>query len=104
VPVRPPKYVKVGGHQCRVAFCSKITGFGNYDPRQNVIRVTKNACDAAKATTLLHELLHACWASTGLWAIFKIKDEEAVVRALEPVLFQVLRDNPKLIRYIQEAK
>jgi hypothetical protein len=98
-----PKHVKVGGHTVSVKLCPKIPSFGQYDPRQNAIRVTTNACDAARATTLLHELLHACWATTGLWAVFKTKDEEAMVRALEPVLFQVLRDNPKLIKYIQEA-
>jgi len=101
--VRPPKFVKVGGHTISVRLKSRkqLSAYGEFDPRRNAIAITSEACSAVQATTLLHEVLHACYANIGL--LVKSREEEAFVQAFEPILFQVLRDNPKLIRYIQEA-
>lgn len=55
------------------------------------------------AATLLHEVLHAVWSTVGLSHanLAEVEDrEETVVAALEPLLLDVLRRNPKLVRYL----
>lgn len=47
--------------------------------------------------TLVHETLHAISATYGVeW----VKDEERMVTRLAPLLLQVLRDNPGLVRAV----
>jgi len=49
---------------------------------------------------LLHEVLHACFASSG-YAMSE-KGEEAVVLALQGPLLDALRSNPTFVRYLTE--
>lgn len=48
--------------------------------------------------TLLHELLHAIWAHTGL--SYEDDEQERVVGALAPWLLGALRDNPRLVAFL----
>ena len=55
--------------------------------------------------TLMHELLHAIYATQG--ATLKLAKrselEEASVCALSPMLLTALRENPELVRYLLKA-
>lgn len=51
-----------------------------------------------RANVLLHELTHACWDAAGLG---KRADEERAVTALSNVLTQVMRDNPRVLRWLR---
>lgn len=54
------------------------------------------------AAVLVHELLHACWYTGGLEKIRNL-DEEATVTILANQLTQVWRDNPALVRWLDDA-
>jgi hypothetical protein len=52
---------------------------------------------------LLHELLHVVFDNTGISNRFSDRTEEQLVRALSPALFDLLRENPELVRYLTEG-
>ena len=53
------------------------------------------------AESLLHEVLHACWAQTPLRCAEGIKDsEEDIVTALAPLIVGVLRSSPELVALV----
>lgn len=73
----------------------KVDGlFLNYERK---IHVSPGLCPPEQASTLLHELLHAIWATRGLPPRL---NEEEVCTALAPALATVIRDNPLLMRGI----
>ena len=53
--------------------------------------------------TVLHEVLHAAWAATGL-DDQTCDHEEVIVSTLAPVLLAVIRDNPDLIKYLTASE
>lgn len=53
------------------------------------------------ADTIVHEILHAAWAQTGLRASKNIDSyEEVVIESLAPLLLGALRSNPDLVAYL----
>lgn len=76
--------------------------YGATDNLQQLILVTPDGSNGARAETLLHEILHACWDQTPL-RDFDPDVEESVVAALSPLLFGVLRANPKLVKALTDA-
>jgi len=57
--------------------------------------------------TVVHEMLHVCYASTSLPHVFEDKDgedshEEIIVDSLAPAVVSLIVDNPELIARIQE--
>jgi hypothetical protein len=77
--------------------------YGRTSARAQLIELAADQPPANMRDSLLHEVLHACFAQTSLasdrsWE----RREEQVVRALTPVLLQVLRSNPKLVRALLE--
>lgn len=56
-----------------------------------------------EACTVLHEVLHAVW-----WLAFtnpeKKRNQEDCVGGIEHTLYSVLRDNPKLLAYLQKPE
>lgn len=60
------------------------------------------------ATSVLHEILHAAIAESGMRAIIASMNltwdlEEEIVSRMEGQLYSALRDNPKFVKYLQEA-
>lgn len=47
--------------------------------------------------TIIHEALHGAWANTVLKELFSDKQEEQVLRALDSMVFALIRDNPDLV-------
>jgi hypothetical protein len=76
------------------------TYFGTFEFRKQEIRLRPEfASEALKADTLIHEILHAVWKTQGI----KAKREETIVNALSTGFTQVLKDNPDLRKYLNEA-
>jgi Zn-dependent peptidase ImmA (M78 family) len=51
-----------------------------------------------KASTLIHEIMHAIYKSAGLENHLKPDPEEIIVRAFEPFILSLSVDNPKIIK------
>lgn len=66
-----------------------------------LIEVNKTLAPERGAMILLHEILHACWDAAELPGN---ADEENAVSGLARALYVTLRDNPKLLRYLNLAK
>ncbi len=67
---------------------------------QRIILGTGQAPETLR-DTVFHEVIHACFFNTGLASDDEFKArEEAIVRALTPILLDVLRRNPKLVTYL----
>ena len=69
---------------------------GECTPQRGQIRVQQDLSPDQTASTLLHEVLHACWDAAGLTS----KTEEETIRRLEPWILGVLKDNPALVRFL----
>ncbi len=49
--------------------------------------------------TLLHEIIHCVWASTGMYQREAIAEEE-VAASISPMLLQAFRDNPRVMEFL----
>lgn len=78
---------------------------GLTDASQLTIDMDPSLCAAITREVLLHELIHACWHAAGNVDDFtKRKDmEEVACRLLSGPLLQLMRDNRKLVEWLQEA-
>jgi hypothetical protein len=54
----------------------------------------------AQREILLHEILHALLATSGVASEMGEKREEGLVRALSPWLLDLLQRNPRLVSYL----
>lgn len=62
------------------------------------IYVSSTAGEERRREVLLHEILHACIESHSV----SHEDEEMLVTEVAPVLLDVLRQNPHLVKYLTE--
>lgn len=91
-----PPYVKIGPYHIRIeqheGYWNKddIRVYGEFDERASIINVDTDASTEVMRETILHEILHAI-------LLMYDRDDEGLVRALSPMLLQVMRDNPKLM-------
>lgn len=106
--MKVPKWVRVGPVWWKIKVtksgyaCKKSCYYGETDLIRGVIRLNPDQADDIMASTLMHELLHCCFAQTS-WEFDKnAKREEALIRALEPVLTDMLRrpENAQLRNYL----
>lgn len=107
--MKPPKQITVGPVRYRVLFCEFEIAraergdadrlYAHHDPRKQQITVDPDQGPDQLADSLLHEVLHACVAVTGLDETLGDR-EESVVRSLSTCLLQVLRENPRLVGWI----
>lgn len=61
--------------------------YGDSDVERLTIRVRGDLPDSVRRETILHEVMHHCWAQTPLPVMFSEEQEEQVIRALSPMLF-----------------
>jgi hypothetical protein len=74
---------------------------GQCDVDGLTIRVDNDLPPSQLAETVLHEVLHAVWGGTGLAAIGDLDShEEHVIRSLAALLYDTLRSNPGLVKYL----
>ena len=72
---------------------------GHYDECTTTITLAPDLTPDIRAETILHELLHAITAMTGLANELE-DDDEKIVRRLSPALLDMLRRNPALVEYL----
>lgn len=72
--------------------------FGMCDHRELKISLLPGLAKDAKAETLFHEILHACFFASSLH--LPQKEEERIVAALSVSLLHVLRTNPTVTNYL----
>jgi hypothetical protein len=106
-----PRKVKVGSTRYTVqatedalmrAEHKEMSGLSGHTDYNAIVVDQKLAADRF-AEVLLHETLHATFEHCGLAYDLEGQEgglEEQVVRRLAPVLLGVLRDNPKLVRFL----
>lgn len=80
-----------------------VSAYGAYSHDEPAIELDANLSFERERETLVHESLHAMLALTGD-AFLEPADEENLVTFLSPVVLSWLRDNPSLIRYVQESQ
>jgi hypothetical protein len=77
--------------------------FGRYDSHESKITIDGSGHPSVQRETLLHEILHAIIGHTNLSSEggpLSGDAEEAVIRAISPMLLDTLRRNPKLASYL----
>ena len=81
--------------------------YGQYLSRENSIQINAGLETHDLLNTVIHEILHACCFVSGLTQkespLDNDEKEEIVVNNLANIFHTVLRDNPWLLRFIQEA-
>lgn len=99
---KPPPKVRVAGKDYRVEVLPRSDmddgALGTFDRVACVIALAAEQAPAEKAESLLHELLHAVASNHKLG--LGDEAEETVVNAFSRGLFAILRDNPKLVKYL----
>jgi IrrE N-terminal-like domain len=95
-----PKSIRVGHRDVSIVLVDgdDLDGaFGDYLASKQRIRINSGHMPQTQASTLIHELLHACW-PVGPRPVTNV--EESFVTSLEPMLASVWRDNPALVAWI----
>jgi len=78
---------------------------GYYLSSQAEIRINEKQCFSEQVATLIHESLHAIFYTYGMREIIDDEEkEEYIVNTISNGLMQVIKDNPKLIELIKNAK
>lgn len=97
-----PSKVKLGGRTFDVLLVSDLKSDDDKELRgqisfyQNTIKLDKNQKEDMRSSTLLHEILH------GILVDRDVKHSESLIVHLESGLIQVFRDNPKILKYLQQ--
>lgn len=103
-----PTSVRIGAHNYEIRsddetllLLREAGSCGDSRPDRLLIRIDVDLPRTSCAETVLHEILHCIWHQTSL----RVDDdaaeaEEKVVSALTPVLFNVLRSNPHIVKYL----
>ena len=100
-----PESVKVGPHDIPIAEAPEsFDSFGQYTYDPPMILIREGGAHSQRADTLLHEILHVIWKDSQVVKLMELKDlderEEAMVRVLATQLTAILRDNPKISKFI----
>lgn len=101
--VLPPSRLKIGHltYSVSVVPGDDMDGaHADIDHDKATIRLGDHMAPAVMAEKLVHEVLHGCYDA---WQINDRWREEKTVEALSPALCAVLRDNPELVKFLNEA-
>jgi len=89
--------MKIGPHNVRIISNAESDKklhsdgeYGNSDPQHLVLHVRSDLPDSVWHETVLHEILHHVWALTPLASRYSSEQEEEVIRALSPYLYQIV--------------
>jgi hypothetical protein len=101
-PARPSE-VRVGPYLYEIEYRDEVSDsepdlFGLTLNRDQKIIVSVRQSDLAMRDTVLHECLHAVFASSGLFR--EVENEERIVAATATWLLMLLRDNHALTRFL----
>jgi len=104
-----PESVKIGPHTLPISETLETSGgFGEFHADPPSIEIRKGGEHSQRADVLLHEILHAIWLDSQVGILMQIEDltdrEESMVRVLATQLTAVLRENPKVAKFITEGK
>lgn len=95
LPKECPLEVRVMGKVFTVVAQKLDTEYGTMDPMSQVITIDPGATGTGNIEdTLLHELFHATESHAGL------KYNEKWVRPISSGILAILRDNPKLVKFL----
>ena len=101
--IKAPTTVKVGPFVYKIVFVGGLEDdegqvlWGNCQPANLTINISKQIDPAMQKTILVHEILHAIYHLSGLPDPVS---EEQMVTTLSPLLLLVMQENPKLIGYL----
>jgi len=101
-----PKKIKVGPLTYEVFVSKDVTNegdcWGSTHYRTQKIFLTPDSKEDHREETFVHELLHACLETSGLNFRIEEKDKypsaEEIVRTTATILYQVIKDNPKIFK------
>lgn len=109
-----PHFIRVGSHKYSVVFSSedlaliglreKADLLGHTNHWNLTITIHNNLSHTIERESLLHEVIHAIWTVSGMDVIKDPISEEAMVRCVEHVFFQVLTNNPIFLRYLADKE
>ena len=100
-----PKSIRVGFRTYRIEDWRPQSAasrgvYGEHSSMEGEIRIDRSYGPIKTADTLLHELLHACFA---VGALQDNDDEERTVTVLAHQMTQVMRDNRELVEWLAWA-
>lgn len=98
-----PSEVKVGPYRYDIEYRDEVSEsepdlFGLTVNRDHKIIVSARQSDAALRDTVLHEVMHAIFFTSGLFR--EVENEERIVAAAATWLLMLLQDNPRLARWL----
>lgn len=102
-----PRSVKILGKAYTIAGDKDLiedgTASGLCKPWKCSIRIGTDADIQQQRDTVLHEVFHAIFSETGLTQDFKDDDdEEKIVRRMATATLAILRENPRLVKFLLE--
>ena len=103
--MKPPSSIKVGYAEFAVRpFSLDLDAdggmYGRFSRASCLIEYHPRQHREHELDTLLHEVLHACWAQA---ALNDEDDEERIITGLSNTLTQVLKDNPEFLKWIRSV-
>jgi hypothetical protein len=103
-----PDSVKVGPYVYELSWDKNLTDLGAggmTNPDNQIIGVDPTLGGGMQRSTLVHEILHAIWKQTPLHMDYadedKDSDGEKIIRTLEPLVFQVILENPEVVKWLR---
>lgn len=100
-----PKTIRVGLHDYEIEDwasreAASASRYGECSSLLRRIRVDRTHGQRQAASTLLHEIMHACFAE---WHMDKVDDEERTVGTMSEAVSCCWRDNPGVFAWIGHA-
>jgi len=93
-----PTSISVAGVDFQIKYC-KISEYGLYELEDKVIKIRNTLTDEQIFDTLMHECVHAALDMSGIaYLIDDDQKEEAIVRAIENLLFPVYQQEYEKFR------
>lgn len=97
-----PAEIQVGAIRYRIELKKNLVNLGKHNAPKQLIRLRSTQGPDQLRDSLLHEVMHAALFNTNLieMAGYGVDTEEAIVRAVTPILLDLLERNPGLVDYL----
>lgn len=101
-----PKKVKIGWRVYTVEVCDNLEfeneeAMGSFQVANHTIKISSEIGYEEQVCTLIHEILHGIFLNGGQE---DARCDEGIIECVASGMYQLLRDNPKLIDAIKETK